>query len=362
MKTKLVWVGAYPAHYMSEFHKRLEVEFDGLHFIYKHKSQRGIEFSHEHINLPKRSTVLSLEYEYLNIWRKLNFLDPQSILIAGNYPRLNLVAALWAHQKKRSLYYLSDSNVLDLKNIKRSFINKIILRILFSWVTKFLVIGKRNQDFYIDICGLSSMANRNHHFPLPHLSYVFENVQPKNSSEYFSFLVLGRLVEQKSVDHAIRAFSKLEKKDQLISKLIIAGDGPLKPTLENLVKLLGIMDRVVFLGSIPSDKTPEIYGNVDAVIVPSSQEPWGLVVNEALSSARPVITSYQVGSCIDLVQDGVTGFVLESNSPESIKNAMKHCLDHRDEIKKIGLAGRNMIRDRGWHIDQSIESIRKLLK
>ncbi len=362
MKCRLVWVGAHPAHYMSEFHVRLEAEFDGLHFLYRHQSQRGVEFSHEHIILPKRSTVLSLEHEYLNVWRKLNFLDPQSILIAGNYPRLNLVAALWAHQKKRSLYYLSDSNVLDLKNINRSFINKVILRILFSWVTKFLVIGKRNQDFYIDICGLSSIANRAHHFPLPHLSYVFESVQPKHLSECFSFLVLGRLVEQKSVDHAIRAFSKLEKKDQLISKLIIAGDGPLKPTLEKLVKSLGVEERVVFLGSVPSGKTSEVYESADAVIVPSSQEPWGLVVNEALSSARPVITSSRVGSCPDLVQNGITGLVLENNSPESIKNAMKYCLDHPDEIKKIGLAGRNMIRDGGWHIDQSIESIRKLLK
>ncbi len=362
MKTKLVWVGGYPAHYISEFHKCLESEFASLHFIYKHQLQRGIEFSHEYINLPKCSTVLSSEHEYLNVWKKLNDLDAQSILIAGNYPRLNLVAALWARQKNRNLYYLSDSNVFDLKNINRSFINKIILRILFSWVTKFLVIGKRNQDFYIDICGLSSVINRAHHFPLPHLSYVFENVQPKHSSEYFSFLVLGRLIEEKSVDHAIRAFSKLEKKDQLISKLIIAGDGPLRPTLENLANSLGITNSIDFLGSIQSNKTPEIYKNADAVIVPSSQEPWGLVVNEALSSARPVITSYRVGSCIDLVQDGVTGFVLESNSPESIKNAMKYCLDHADEMKKIGLAGRKLIRDRGWHINQSIESIRKLLK
>jgi glycosyltransferase involved in cell wall biosynthesis len=345
---------------MSELHHHLEKKFENIHFIYAPNSARGIEFSHEQLSLPNHSTILSSKSSYIEAWKNLNCLNPKAILISGNYPRINLVAAFWAKYKKRELYYLSDSNILDLKNIKRSFLNKLFLRKLLLSATKLLVIGARNQEFYISVCKSNFIETKLHRFVLPHLCDSFElPIQRKRNS--FTFLILGRLIDIKGIDCAIRAFSMLAKQDRSKCQMVIAGDGPSSGSLKSLSYDLGVDGQIKFLGSIPSNEAPYIFAQADVVIVPSYQEPWGLVVNEALSSAKPVIAPHWIGSAIDLIQEKETGLVLEDNSPESIMNAMKYCIDHPDLVVRMGLSGRRLIRDGGWHIYGTIDSFSQLI-
>jgi len=358
---KIVWFGGYPAHYMSNFHALIESRFSDVFFLYVPLGKRGAEFSHENTKLPQDSLVLRTSWSVIQAWGILNKLNAKAILIAGNYPRINLIAAIWARYKKRELFYLSDSNVLDSKNISRNIFNQFFLKKLLKSTTKLLSIGSRNKEFYIQVCGINFAFPRLHHFPLPHPAELFESCQQK-SEPILTFLLLGRLVEVKAVDYALYAFSGLSPEDQQKSRIIIAGDGPLKASLENLAQTLGISNRVEFLGSIPSTKTPDIYAKADVVLVPSHQEPWGLVINEALSSGRPVIVPPWIGSCIDLVKNQETGLVLTDNSPESIREAMQYCLDHPNDIKKMGLSGRALVRVGGWSIRGAIDSFENLMR
>jgi glycosyltransferase involved in cell wall biosynthesis len=360
MVNRLVWFGGFPAHYMAQFHTRLESEYEGVHFVYVPLGQRGSDFSHEQIALPKNSTILSSKTSYLEAWKILNTLNPHALVISGNYPRPNLIAAIWAKYKRRPLYYLSDSNVFDAKNTSRVFFNRIILKRLLLSANKLLYIGKNNQSFYIDICGLLALESKLQFFPLPHPCDAFEATSHQ-SDQKFKFLVLGRLVDVKAVNHVIEAISLLDEGDKQKCQLVIAGDGPVKSSLEQLTNQLNLNRYVTFLGSIPSTQAPQIFSQADVVIVPSHQEPWGLVVNEALSSAKPVIVPYWVGSCVDLVVDHQTGIVMKDNSPESIAVAMKFFIDDFDQARKMGMAGRQLIRDGGWHIHRSVEVFGQIL-
>lgn len=358
---KIVWFGGFPAHYMSNFHVLIESKFCGVFFLYVPLGKRGSEFSHEYTMLPHDSLVLRSSWSVIQAWRILNRLNAKAILIAGNYPRINLVAAIWARYNKRELFYLSDSNILDLKNISRNIFNQFFLKKLLQSTSKLLSIGSRNKEFYIKVCGIDFALPRLHHFPLPHSAELFEGC-PQKSEPILTFLLLGRLVQVKAVDHVLYAFSGLSKEDQKKSRILIAGDGPLKSYLENLAQTLGIGDRVEFLGSIPSTNTPDIYAKADVVLVPSHQEPWGLVINEALSSGRPVIAPPWVGSSVDLVKNQETGLIVTDNSPVSIRGAMKYCLDHPHNVKKMGLSGRALVRDGGWTVDRAIDSFENLIR
>jgi glycosyltransferase involved in cell wall biosynthesis len=359
-KLKIVWFSGFPAHYMAEFHVRLEREYQGLHFIYVPLGDRGLDFSHEQLSLPENMTILPAKNSYLASWRALNALNPEAILISGNYPRPNLIAALWAKYKRHPIYYWSDSNAQDRKNIHRSRLNQFFLKRLLLAMTKLLYIGKNNKNFYISVCGYSEVKNKLQFFPLPHPCDAFETTIKKPQDKLI-FLVLGRLVDVKAVDHAIHAMALISQDDRKKCQMLIAGNGPSKLKLEKLVKQLDLSEVVSFLGSIPSTQAPQIFSQADIVLVPSHQEPWGLVVNEALSSGKPVITPNWVGSCADLIVNHQTGIVISDNLPNTIANAMKFFIDNPTKAKEMGLAGRQLIRDGGWNIHQSVEVFGKIL-
>lgn len=357
---RIVWLSSVPAHYMSELHLRLESQFSNISFVYSPLEVRGVEFSHEQLHLPKNSTVLESSKSFLQAWNELKSLDPDVVIISGNYPRVNLVAAFWAKMHKRSLCYLSDSNVLDIKNIKKSWLGKFALKILMLSTAKLLFIGMRNKEFYISICGSDAALKRLHRFPLPHLCDPFEN-SVGSTDRKFTFLILGRLVDVKAVDRVLYAFSQLERDVVERSQLLIAGDGPLKKYLENLSARLGINQSVIFLGSIPSNKAANIFSRAHVVLVTSHQEPWGLVINEAFSSSKPVIVPHWVGARPDLVRNLETGIVIADNSPESIAKAMQFSFHNQNLMRQMGLSGRKLIREGGWNIYGAIDSISLLI-
>ena len=360
MKNDIAWIGGVPSHYMSEFHLRLENEFKNIHFLYTSFGNRGIDFSHEVVSLPKRSVILSSINSHTMIWKELCRLDPTALIVAGTYPRENLVAILWARFFNRKLCYLSDSNLFGKKNISRSSLSSWILRKLISMFDKLLIIGTFNREFYEKLCGEDFVKNRAHFFPLPHPHQKFELVNSFCSSK-IKVLVLGRLIDIKSVDKVILAYSSLDAEEKSRIDLEIVGDGACKKDLMRLSCELGIAENVNFKGSIPSDQTPSIFSSANLVIVPSSDEPWGLVVNEALSSGKPVIVPYWVGACRDLIIEGKTGYILRDNKAESIRDGIRRFLMDYDDGKPIGIQGRALIRDGGWNIDGSVTSFGELL-
>lgn len=356
--TRLVWFGGYPAHYMGDFHKALENMYDDLFFVYVPFGSSGKAFSHEQTKLPRKYILLKQHTAFYDAWMWLARLSPHALIITGNFPRVNLIAYFWAIINNKNIYYLADSNILDRRNQKRSIANKFILKQILYKVTKFLSIGSRNDEFYLSYLGDVAL-NKLHRFPLPHNQNNFKTKKFFNG-DAFVFLVLGRLVKDKSIDRVIVAFSQLSSFERNVSKLIIAGDGPERIPLEALVSELGLTDRVIFLGSIPSDEVAKLYEKSNALVIASQDEPWGLVVNEALSAGLPVIGPYWIGAFADVVVDGVTGFVTEDNSPEKLVVAMRTLLQEPERAFAMGKVGCEKINEGGWTMQGSLKSFAEL--
>ena len=115
-----------------------------------------------------------------------------------------------------------------------------------------------------------------------------------------------------------------------------------------------------FLGSVPSDQAPRIFGEANALVLASRDEPWGLVVNEALSAGIPVIGPFWIGAFADLVVHGETGLVTQDNTPTRLAAAMRTLLADPSHAAEMGQAGRVRVRERGWTIDGSLQAIGEL--
>ena len=356
---QLVWVGGFPAHYMGEFHCRLQAQHAGTFFLYVPLGKKRQAFAHEVTSLPEAHLLASSKWRWLWVWRSLEQLDPRAVLIAGNFPRVNLVAALWARLRGRSLYYLADSNALDQKHLREKQINRLLLGMLLRRVTRILSIGTRNTEFYMQYVDKEQLGESLLAFPLPHLHQRFETITPAPKG-VFVFLVFGRLDTLKAVDKVISAYALLDQQSRQRSRLLIAGDGAARPELELQVKALGLGDRVEFRGSVPSDSAPLVFGESHALVLGCLNEPWGLVVNEALSSGIPVIGPFWIGAFPDLVIDGETGFVTRDNTPDGLAAAMQRLLDDPERAAAMGQAGRVLVRERGWNIEGSLRSISQL--
>ncbi|HVG32899.1 MAG TPA: glycosyltransferase [Pyrinomonadaceae bacterium] len=129
----------------------------------------------------------------------------------------------------------------------------------------------------------------------------------------------------------------------------IAGDGPQLEEIERQIKTLQLTERVRLVGHVDYDELPRVYSEADVYLQPSLVEPWGLVVNEAMACALPVLVSNACGCREDLVKEGVNGYTFDPSSPESLKQALQLMIDNRERLDAMGQASRRLIS--GWGLD-----------
>ena len=151
-------------------------------------------------------------------------------------------------------------------------------------------------------------------------------------------LLLGmvcRLVEQKGIPYALRAFQLIA--DRFPSaQLVIAGDGELLDELKGLSAELGIADRARWLGW--RSDADDLIAAFDVLLLPSLWEGFGLVLLEAMSRRVPVIAS-KVSAIPEVVIDGETGILVEARDVPGLAAAISRLLDDRVLRQHMGLLG-----------------------
>ena len=137
-------------------------------------------------------------------------------------------------------------------------------------------------------------------------------------SEEVLLVSVARMYPQKDHVSLIKAFALVASRDDRL-RLLLIGDGPLRPKLEALVRELGLASRVRFLG-VRSD-VPEILGAADIFVLPSLWEGNPLAVMEAMAAGKPVIAT-AVGGVPELIEDGVSGFLVPPGDIDALGEAI----------------------------------------
>jgi len=110
--------------------------------------------------------------------------------------------------------------------------------------------------------------------------------------------------------------------------LVILGDGPLRRELEDMRADLKLVDSIHFPGFQQYHILPAYYALAKVFIHPSTVEPWGLVVNEAMAAGLPVIVSNRCGCASDLVKEGINGWTFNPDIRDELAYLMlKICVD-----------------------------------
>jgi glycosyltransferase involved in cell wall biosynthesis len=143
-------------------------------------------------------------------------------------------------------------------------------------------------------------------------------------------LVVGRLVEQKNQQLALRALARLPAEVHLV----LVGEGADRPALAGLAAELGLGGRLVFAGRRPGRP---LMAGADVICVPSRWEGMPLVAMEGMASARPVVVTDVRGSR-ELVQDGRTGLVVPAEDAGALAAGIARLLQEPELAAGLGAA------------------------
>jgi glycosyltransferase involved in cell wall biosynthesis len=173
-------------------------------------------------------------------------------------------------------------------------------------------------------------------------------VRAKHSLPERYFLASARWIPKKNFGRLVRAFAAYRvAAGSAAWNLVLLGDGPEKPTIDRLVDELKIGPFVHRPGFKTFTDLPAYYGLAGAFVHPSTTEQWGLVVNEAMASALPVIVSRACGCATDLVTDGVTGFKFDPYNEAELSKALLTVADAKFDCAGMGRAARTRVSEWG---------------
>jgi len=158
----------------------------------------------------------------------------------------------------------------------------------------------------------------------------------------------------KNVEMVVRIFAAVH--ERMDARLVMVGDGPDKPRAELLARELGVSRHVLFLGN--QEVMEELLPLADVFLLPSSTESFGLVALEAMSAGVPVVAS-RVGGLPELVESGVTGFLVPEGNLDAHVRAVMSLLEDGALRRRFGRAGRKVAREQ-FEVGRVVERYRKV--
>jgi glycosyltransferase involved in cell wall biosynthesis len=204
-------------------------------------------------------------------------------------------------------------------------------RVIASFAHRHIAISRGLARYLEEVEGFDGAS-----FEIVHYGIEPDGVPTPYAASEPRLLCVGRLIPIKGHIVLLRAFAEARRRVPSL-RLDIAGRGPLEPALRALVKELQVDDAVRFLGYVaPIQRAIE---ESAIVVVPSMGEGFGMVALEAMERARPVIAA-EIGGLGELVEDGVTGFLVAPGEAEPLADAIVRLAGNLRLAAEMGEAGR----------------------
>ena len=163
-------------------------------------------------------------------------------------------------------------------------------------------------------------------------------VEPKKNQ----FVYLGRLVFYKNVEVIIKSFKSVSEQFP-DAKLVIAGDGPHKSSLQELTNKLDISNNITFAGYVTPDEKKKLLAESNALLFPSVIEGFGLVMLEAFQQNRPVLVS-NIPPMSDIIQNNKTGLIIDPHNEDKWAEKIIQLINNPSLSNQMGKEGNQILK------------------
>lgn len=285
--------------------------------------------------------------------------EEMDILISAGYDSFSSQVGFFFCKAFGKSYILWSGSTPYEDNWRRRVASPLV-KIMVRNADALLAYGSRSKDFLIDLgakgertfiaqntvdidyfAGRSQLSEAQKH-------QLKEGMGIKTSQ---IILYVGQLIKRKGLQYLLPAFGKLKKENPEVS-LLVVGEGNQEKQFRMLCQNEKITD-VFFVGHRDYGQLPEYYGISDVFVLPSLEEVWGLVVNEAMACSLPVIVTRVAGASADLVKEGINGFIVREGNVDDLYRALKLLADDHSLRRRMGKTSFELIQS--FSIEQAAQ-------
>ena len=296
----------------------------------------------------------------------LNQLQPDAVAISGWGSPDARACLAWCKRHGAKAIVMSETRKADGKRV---WWKERIKKRLVSQFDAGLVGARSHRDYLVQL-GLPAERIQ--------LGYnVVDNEYFAKAAEHFRgadaglnvrpyFLASNRSIDRKNLTRLIQSFSASYQHcpiKEVVWNLCLLGDGPLTPNLQEECNRLGLemvavapweskhanrtTPTVFFPGFRQKEELPRFYAHAGCFVHPALEEPWGLVINEAMACGLPILSSINVGAAEELVDVGVNGWTFEPTDTAQIAILISRVSTLPDKhLQEMGQASQQILEER----------------
>jgi len=272
---------------------------------------------------PELHTLSQLPYErcsYLRLSRSLrkalNEINPEVVVTASYRPFIMLTAARWARSHGRRAVLFFETTQSDRP--RRSIAELLKRWTIASYYDAAFAGGKAHRDYLMQL-GMPGCRIWQPYDVVDNDYFAEMAARVRNDPEHWRnrlelprnyFLYIGRFSPEKNLLRLLQAYRLYRARCPAGWPLVLVGQGAQRAELEHYVSHAELQE-VTFRPFEQLRTLPAYYALAGCFVLPSTVDPWGLVVNEAMACGLPVMVSRHCGCGFDLVREGSNGFLFD---------------------------------------------------
>lgn len=283
---------------------------------------------------------------------------PDAVLVFGWKFKSHLKAIKFFHGKM-PVFFRGDSTTLNESGGWKALIRQFVLKHVYRHIDYALFVGMENRRYY-ENAGLP--VSKLHFAPHAVDNAKFANRESVRdgrslrqslniSDDAIVFVYAGKFEPVKNPMLLLSVANKMALNHICF---VFVGNGPLEEVMKRIAG-----DGIYFLNFQNQSRMPAVYNMADVVVLPSTSETWGLVVNEAMAAGRPVLVSDRCGCAADLVEEGITGYVFRSNDETDLQKKISLMASDKLRLQEMGRHAQRKIQD--WSFERIADAIEGLM-
>lgn len=247
--------------------------------------------------------------------------------------------------------------------ITNNFLKDIVKKHYIKNASLYFATGKNARNYFLHY-GADENKIFYHNFSTLHSQDILDQIPAESDKRIYkeqlgikqrpTVIAVGRLAPVKGFDILLRTWGDMDDK----ANLLIIGEGSEKENYESIIKTKNYKN-VSLCGFLPFEDTLSYFLASDIFVLPTLYDPWGLVVNEAMSKGLPVITTDRCVAGNEIVKNGENGYVISAKSETELYEKINYLIDNPILCKKMG--ENNLKKIRPYTIENIAESHKKTI-
>jgi glycosyltransferase involved in cell wall biosynthesis len=290
------------------------------------------------------------------VWREIRSGRYDVLILHGYQYAASVVAFLAAKSRGLRVFMRSETHLGLGRPAWKRRLRDSALSVFYRFFDGFLAIGTANREYYRSL-GIPERR-------IQLVPYAVDNDRFMEASRLSNdarlevrrrlglrpdqpvVLYASKLTRRKHPEDVVKAMQQLAL-GGVRASLLLVGTGELEAELRSLVASLGVPD-VVFGGFVNQSELPAVLAAADVLVLPSEDEPWGLIVNEGMCAGLPIVVADGVGCAQDLVHEGMNGCLFGLGDVESLAVALRRILADETARREMGRRSRGIISNWGF--------------